>query len=173
MNYFVFENEEIKDYLVGYVLSKRADIADKIRFLSDDGEEINPDGNSKIDFVVFDGANEDLFVNFFCDHVSILVKEKELMFIDESNIDTYTSSDVFNNVVYEGRIVDTNHQCFLEKLAEIILCFVDAISVAVECVKDNNLSDHKYFEAYRYKITVEKSTGEHGEYEYGNISILY
>ncbi len=64
-NYFEFANEEIKDYLVEHVLSKRMDITDRIRFLSDDGEEIDPNGNNKIDFVVFDGTNEELFVIFF------------------------------------------------------------------------------------------------------------
>ena len=39
-NYFDFKNEEIKDYLVKFVLSKRMDIADKICFLSDAGDEI-------------------------------------------------------------------------------------------------------------------------------------
>ncbi len=34
-NYFDFKNEEIKDYLVKLVLTKRMDIADKICFLSD------------------------------------------------------------------------------------------------------------------------------------------
>ena len=52
-------------YLVEHVLSKRMDITDRIRFLSDDGEEIDPNGNNKIDFVVFDGTNEELFVIFF------------------------------------------------------------------------------------------------------------
>ncbi len=62
-NYFDFKNEEIKDYLVKFVLSKRMDIADKIRFLSDAGDEIG-NGNEKIDFVVFDGINEEIFVSF-------------------------------------------------------------------------------------------------------------
>ena len=172
-NYFDFKNEEIKDYLVESVLSKRMDIADKIRFLSDVGDEIDPDGNKKIDFVIFDGTNEELFVNFFRDHVSVFIKEKEVMFIDESGINTYTSSDIVDNVVYEGKIVDTSHQCFLEKLAEIILCFVDATNIVVEYIRDNKLQDHKYFEAYRYNINVEKCTGEHGIYEYGNIRIVY
>ncbi|MBQ5560881.1 MAG: hypothetical protein IIT46_14065 [Lachnospiraceae bacterium] len=172
-NYFEFANEEIKDYLVEHVLSKRMDITDRIRFLSDDGEEIDPDGNNKIDFVVFDGTNEELFVNFFRDHVSIFIKEKEIMFIDESSINTYTSSDIVDNVVYEGKILDTSHQCFLEKLAEIILCFIDATNYVVEYIKDSKLQDHKYFEAFRYNINVEKCIGEHGIREYGNIRIVY
>lgn len=172
-NYFDFTNEEIKDYLAEYVLSKRMDIADKIRFLSEDGDEINPDGNKKIDFVVFDGTNEELFVNFFSDHISIFIKDMEIMFICESSINIYTSSDIVDNVVYEGKIMDISHQCFLVRLAEIILCFVDATNIVVEYVRDDKLQDHKYFEAYRYNINVEKCTGEHGKYEYGNISIVY
>ncbi len=172
-NYFDFANGEIKDYLVEYVLSKRADIGDKIRFLSDIGDEIDFDDKEKICFVVFDGTDEDLFVSFYGEHVSIFVKGKEIMFIDESGINIYTSSDIVDNVVYEGKIIDTSHQCFLGKLAEIILCFVDATNIVVENIKDNKLQDHKYFETYRYNIYVEKYTGEHGKYEYGNISIVY
>ena len=171
-NYFDFKNEEIKDYLVKFVLSKRMDIADKIRFLSDAGDEIG-NGNEKIDFVVFDGINEELFVSFFRDHVSVFIKDTEIMFIDESRINTYTSSDIVDNVVYEGDIVGTSHQCFLEKLSEIILCFVDASNIAVEYIKDNTLQDHKYFEAFRYNIIAEKNIGEHGTFEYGNIRIIY
>ena len=172
-NYFDFSNEEIKAYLTEYVLTKKMSVADKIRFLSYNGDEIDSDGNEKIDVVVFDGTDEDLFVSFYGDHVSVFTKENELMFIDESGINTYTSSDIVDNVVYEGKIVDTSHQCFLEKIAEIILCFVDATNIAVEYIRDDKLQDHKYFEAYRYNINVEKSIGEHGKYEYGNISIVY
>lgn len=172
-NYFDFTNYEIEEYLVKYFLSKKIDNVGNIRFLSEEGDDIASNLNKKIGFVVFDGTKEELFVNFFSDHVSIFIKELEIMFIDESSINIYTSSDIVDNVVYEGNIMDLTHQCFLGKLAEIILCFVDATNIAVEYIKDNNLKDHKYFEAYRYTINVEKNTTEHGIFEYGNISIVY
>ena len=59
------------------------------------------------------------------------------MFIDESSINTYTSSDIVDNVVYEGKIADTSHQCFLEKLAEIILCFIDATNFVIEYINED------------------------------------
>lgn len=172
-NYFDFENEEIKDYLVETVLSKNKNVVENIRYLSDYGDDIIFDDKEKYHVVVFDGTEEELCVNFYGDHVSIFINEIEIMFIDESSINTYTSSDIVDNVVYEGKIFNLSHQCFLGKLAEIILCFIDAENIDVEYIRDNNLKDHKYFEAYRYIINVEKSTMEHGTYEYGNIRIIY
>ena len=47
-----------------------------------------------------------------------------MMFIDEGSKGTYTSSDVYNNVVYEGNLREMSHEEMLRMFSEIILCFI-------------------------------------------------
>ena len=100
-----FSNEELKKYMIDYLTSNSWDNK-LIRFLSEEGDEIEIDSSEKVGTIVFDEFDENLFINFYGIHTSILVHDIEIMFIDEDSKGTYTSSDVYNNVVYEGSTVN-------------------------------------------------------------------
>ena len=107
-----FSNEELKKNMVEYLIKNSWD-EKMIRFLSEDGDEIEIDSSKEIGTIVFDGNDENLFINFYGIHTSIFAYNVEMMFIDEDSKGTYTSSDVYNNVVYEGNLREMSHgHCF-------------------------------------------------------------
>ena len=88
-----FSNEEIRAYMVDYLISNSMNNK-LIKYLSEDGDEIQFNTSEKIGTIVFDGDDENLFINFYGIHTSIFVDDTEIMFIDENSKGTYTSSDV-------------------------------------------------------------------------------
>jgi len=108
-----FSNEEIRAYMVDYLISNSMNNK-LIKYLSEDGDEIQFNTSEKIGTIVFDGDDENLFINFYGIHTSIFVDDTEIMFIDENSKGTYTSSDVYNNVVYEGNLRDMSHEEMLK-----------------------------------------------------------
>ena len=70
--------------------------------------------SKKIETIVFDGCDENLFINFYGIHTSIFVYDMEIMFIDENSKGIYTSSDIYNNVVYEGDLREMSHEEMLK-----------------------------------------------------------
>lgn len=50
------------------------------------------------------------------------------MLIDENSKGKYTSSDVYNNIVYEGKLREMDHLEILQMFANFILCFIDSSS---------------------------------------------
>ena len=78
-----FSNEEIRAYMVDYLISNSMDNK-LIKYLSEDGDEIQFNTSEKIGTIVFDGDDENLFINFYGIHTSIFVDDTEIMFIDEN-----------------------------------------------------------------------------------------
>ncbi len=101
-NCMKFSNEELKKYMVEHLLSNSWD-SKLIRFLSEDGEKIDLNSSKQIETIVFDGDDENLFINFYGIHTSIFACNEELMFIDEASKGAYTSSDVAYNAVLQTR----------------------------------------------------------------------
>ena len=149
---------------------KNSDVQNKIRYLDENGNDIKYEDDKKIETIVFDGNKEDLFINFFNSHTSIYIFDTEIMFIDESTINTYTSSDVFDNVVYEGELRQVTHEEILDIFSEIILCFANADSIEVHSQEDDTLRNHKYFHAFKYIINVNNNHTEKNRYKIGNIT---
>ena len=108
-----FSNEELKKNMVEYLIKNSWD-EKMIRFLSEDGDEIEIDSSKEIGTIVFDGNDENLFINFYGIHTSIFAYNVEMMFIDEDSKGTYTSSDVYNNVVYEKYNYYEPHEFLVE-----------------------------------------------------------
>lgn len=169
-----FSNEEIKKYMIEYLIDNSLR-NESIRFLSEDGDEIEIDSSQKIGTIVFDGKDENLFINFYGIHTSIFVYNEEIMFIDENSKGTYTSSDVYNNVVYEGNLREMSHEEMLKMFSEIILCFKDATDVSITqlAVQGNKYKRHNYYEPHMYVIDVKNNhiAGKINIYE--NITIKH
>lgn len=151
-----FNNEELKRYLIDKVKEGVKSNLD-IRLISEDGEEVNLNSDIKIETIVFDGKNENLFISFEKIHTSIFFFDYEIMFIDENSKGTYTSSDVYNNVVYEGNMREMTHVQMLQIFAEIILCLIDAIDVCViqsDIPKNKKYKKYNYYEPHMFTINV-------------------
>ena len=59
-----FSNEEIRAYMVDYLISNSMNNK-LIKYLSEDGDEIQFNTSEKIGTIVFDGDDENLFINFY------------------------------------------------------------------------------------------------------------
>lgn len=169
-----FSNQELKRYLIDNIKSVKSNL--DIRLISEDGEEVAVHSHKKIETIVFDGKDENLFINFFGVHTSIFIFDNEIMFIDENSKGTYTSSDVYHNVVYEGNMREMTHAQMLQMFAEIILCLVDATDVCVtqsDVPGNNHYKKYNYYEPHMFTIDVENHHAMEKVNIYENITIKY
>ena len=169
-----FSNEELRKYIVEYLINNSWDNK-LIRFLSENGDEIAIDSSEKIGTIVFDGFEENLFINFYGIHTSILVYDIEIMFIDEASKGIYSSSDVYDNVVYEGDLRELSHEEMLKMFSEIILCFQSAedVSMIQSDVPENKYKKYNYYEPHMFIIKVKSSNTMERTIIYENITIKY
>lgn len=169
-----FSNEELKKNMVEYLIKNSWD-EKMIRFLSEDGDEIEIDSSKEIVTIVFDGNDENLFINFYGIHTSIFAYNVEMMFIDEDSKGTYTSSDVYNNVVYEGNLREMSHEEMLRMFSEIILCFIDAETVTMtqSSVPENKYKKYNYYESHEFLVEVKNGHTIEKRNIYENITIQY
>lgn len=167
-----FKNEELKQYLISR-MEKSA--TTDIRVLSEDGEEIEINSDIKVETIVFDGDDENLFINFYGVHTSIFVFDKEIMFIDENSKGTYTSSDVYNNVVYEGKLRELDHLEILQMFADFISCFIDSSGVEVLITEDEakKYKKYNYYNPSIFTINVKNKNAVNKEKVFENITIRY
>lgn len=169
-----FSNEELKKYMIEYLINNSWDNK-LIRFLSEDGDEIEIDSSEKVGAIVFDGFDENLFINFYGIHTSILVYDIEIMFIDEKSKGIYTLSDVYNNVVYEGNLREMSHEEMLKMFSEIILCFIDAeeVSMTQLDVPENKYKKYNYYKPHMFIVEVKNNDTIKKTRVYENITIKY
>lgn len=169
-----FSNEELRKYMLEYLINNSWDNK-LIRFLSENGDEIAIDSSEKIGTIVFDGFEENLFINFYGIHTSILVYDIEIMFIDEASKGIYSSSDVYDNAVYEGDLRELSHEEMLKMFSEIILCFQSAedVSMIQSDVQENKYKKYNYYEPHMFIIKVKNSNTMERTCIYENITIKY
>lgn len=169
-----FSNEEIKKYMIEYLLVNEWNDG-WIRCLSEDGDELGINPSEKIGTIVFDGEDENLFINFYGIHTSIFVYDLEIMFIDEDSKGIYTSSDIDYNVVYEGKLREMSHEEMLHMFSEIILCFAGATDVSMTqlAVPDNKYGKYNYYDPQLFMVNVENNNISHKTSIYENITIKH
>lgn len=167
-----FKNEELKQYLISR-MEKSA--TTDIKILSEDGEEIEINSDIKVETIVFDGDDENLLINFYRVHTSIFVFDKEIMFIDENSKGTYTSSNLYNNVVYEGKLREMDHLEILQMFVDFISCFIDSsgLEVLIREDEEKKYKNYNYYNPSIYTIIVKNKYRVNKEKVFGNITIRY
>ena len=166
-----FSNEELKNY---FYERFSADDNFKIKCLSETGDEISITSTKKIETIAFD-EKENISIMFWEYQTSIFAYDIELMFIDEDSKGTYTSSDVYNNVVYEGNLREMSHEQMLQMFSEIILCFIDAddVSMTQLPVPKNKYKNYNYYEPHMFIISVKNNHVAEKISVYENITIKH
>ena len=166
-----FTNEEIERHICKRI-SKETTL--KIKYLSEEGNEIDNTTGIKIDTIAFD-EEENLSIMFLGCQTSIFIYNEEFMFIDEKSRESYTSSDVYGNVVYEGKLREMNHEQMLEMFTDIILCLADAIGLSViqSDVAENRYKRYRYYEPHMFVVNVENQHSVRKTKVYENITINY
>ena len=170
-----FSNEELKKNMIEYLISNSWN-EELIRCFSEDGDELEINSSEKIRTIVFDGEDENLFINFYDVHTSIFVHDVELMFIDEDSKGIYTLSDAYDNVVYEGILREMSHEEILQMLSEIILCFIGAVNVNIiqlDVPNGNEYRKFNYYDPHMFTINVENGHIDKKSKIFENITINY
>lgn len=168
-----FSNSELVEHLVQQFQNNPQV---KIRLLAEDGEEINSQSNRKIEIICFDGKSENLYIYFTGVQTSIFVHNSEIMFIDELAKGTYTTSDTYHNVVFEGALRNLSHQQLLSLFAQFISCFIDCKGIEIKEKPIENYErdgKYEYYSPYEFEINVisTKITGQ--RFIAKNITINY
>lgn len=166
-----FSNEELKKYLYDK-LFENTNI--KIQCLSADGEEVDITSDAKIETIAFD-EKENISIMFFGYQTSIFAYDVEIMFIDEDSKGTYTSSDVYNNAVYEGNLREMSHEEMLQMFSKIILCFAGATDVSMTqlAVPENKYKKYHYYEPHMFIVNVKNNNMTEKTSTYENIIIKH
>lgn len=167
-----FRNEEIKK---DFYNKFSKEIREKIIFIAEDGTKVDFESGKKIETVAFD-EKENIAIMFLGYQTSIYVYDKELMFIDEDSKGTYTISDVYENVVYEGKMREMNHEQMLSMFIKVISCFIEATSVHItqlDVPETSGYQAYNYYEPHMFIIDVENSHAEKQSQTFENITINY
>lgn len=165
-----FSNEELKRYLYDKLFENNI----HIQCLSAEGEGVDITSNIKIETIAFD-EKENISIMFFGCQTSIFAYDVEIMFIDEDSKGTYTSSDVYNNVVYEGNLREMSHEEMLQMFSEIISCFIDAeeVSMTQSDVPENKYKKYNYYEPHMFMVNVKNNHITEKISVYENITIKH
>lgn len=166
-----FTNGDIKKYLYDPFVEN---VNLQLQCLSADGDEMDIVSNEKLETISYD-EKENVSIMFFGYQTSIFAYNVEIMFIDEDSKGTYTSSDVYNNVVYEGNLRKMSHEEMLKMFADIILCFIgaDATSMTQSDVPKNKYRRYNYYEPHMFDVIVKNNHTVKKQKIYENITITY
>lgn len=167
-----FRNEEIKE---NFYNKFSKEIWSKIICIAENGDKIDFESGRKIETVAFD-EEEKIAIMFLGYQTSIYVNDKELMFIDENSKGTYTISDVYENVVYEGRMREMSHEQMLSMFVKIISCFIEATSLhitQIDVPETSGYQTYNYYKPYMFIINVENGHVDKQSQTFENITIYY
>lgn len=148
----------------------------KIKRLSESGELLDKDSLEPIETICFDGDSENIFVNFLGIETDIFVFDKEIMLIDESAKGTYTSSDVYHNVVFEGELRKLSHADIIHLITDMIKCFIGAtdLDIIEEPVpKSKSYKSYNYYTPLFYTLNVKNDSIKKQQKKFENITINF
>ena len=103
-------NEEIRKLFCNKFSEE---IRSQIIYIAEDGGEADLESGKKIETIAFD-KEENISIMFLGHQTSIFAYNQEIMFIDEASRESYTISDVYGNVVYEGKMREMSHEQMLD-----------------------------------------------------------
>lgn len=159
-----FINDEIKRYLT----DKTKEWAEVCYLVDDIYVEENCKDN--FDYITFDGTKQNFYISFYGTQTAIFFNNNEIMFIDDDEKEHYTSSDVFDNVVYEGKLNDKSHK----QILELILKFVNLLHGVTDIEIKQEVLIPDSLESYgksNYIININNPLVASGKYIFENIEI--
>lgn len=159
-----FTNDEIKRYLT----DKTKEWAEVCYLVDDIYVEENCKDN--FDYITFYGTKQNFYISFYGTQTAIFFNNNEIMFIDDDEKKHYTSSDVFDNVVYEGKLNDKSHK----QILELILKFVNLLHGVTDIEIKQEVLIPDSLESYgknNYIININNPLVASGKYIFENIEI--
>lgn len=159
-----FSNYEIRKYLIKK-LKKGTDVL----YIVND-EYVSADCEKDYEYITFDGIKQEFYISFIKSQTSIFINNYEIMLIDDIEKKFYTSSDVDDCIVYEGKLNDKSHKQILELILDFINLFQGALNIEV---LEQEIMDYDY-KNYRKKNFIVNINNPHvnsGRYVFNNIII--
>ena len=117
----------------------------------------------------FDGEKQEFYISFLKCQTSIFFRNSEIMFIDDNEKNNYTISDVYGNIVYEGKLNNLSH----EQLLTMFCKFIDLLYRAenIEVIQELLPKQDGSYPKYNYWLRVYKQFCENSVYCFDNIKV--
>lgn len=157
-----FTNKEIEDYFISKLNGKF-----NYKLMVDDSY-VNLGHKERYEFIILNEEKE-FYINFMNFQTSVFIHNHELIFIDDDLKDTYTISDIYHNIVYEGEIKKMSHKDFLSLLFNIIIKLSDSYSMEIDY--EPLTLEESCYPKYSYYIKVFTHTAEECECNFSNIKL--
>lgn len=157
-----FSNSEIKEFLVdNYSLNCSFFIDDK---------EVDINDKRCIEWISIKGSSHRIDIYFLKSETSIFVDEEEFMFIDDNEKKHYCSSDIFDNVVYEGNLNALSHKQILTLIGDFISIFYNG---QILDIRKKLMFKDKNYDKYNYLIAIKEDDQNRKEYTFDNITFTF
>ena len=159
-----FSNDEIKSYLVNRLVNN-----DKLecRFYID--YEIVPfNCKDNFEIIKIGQGEQEPEIHFYNDSASIFIYNEEFMFIDDDARQYYTISDVYDCIVYEGKLREYSHKQILDLFYKLIRILHGATDITI--LKNPRLNQYHY-PSYDYNVKITNNLQLKGTYQFYNIFI--
>jgi hypothetical protein len=158
-----FSNSEIQKFIID-----KLDYNVDCKYIVDDNY-VERDSKKDFEYVTFDGEKQEFYISFLKRQTSIFFFNSEIMFIDDNEKKNYTISDVYGNIVYEGKLNDLSHEQLLTKFCTFINLLYKAENIEV-IQKPFPKQDGNY-PRYNYRLKVYKKYCENCVYCFDNIEV--
>ena len=158
----MFSNDEIRTYFIDELEKARITCSCIVgetyvdKYVSED-----------YDYITFDGKKQDFFISFYQCEVAIFFDQEKIMFIDDNEKRFYTIEDTYENIVFEGSLINLSHQEILKKLALIVKILYGKKEIKV--LKTLSSNQDLLYPRYDYKLSIKNPVVRSGIYKFDNI----
>ena len=88
--------------------------------------------NNSIDYISIEPEKDNLAIRFYGFETALYVFDEKIMLVDDNQLEKYTFSHTYGNVIYNGKLRILTHAEILSLLLDLIKCFVKCTEIKVE-----------------------------------------
>lgn len=158
-----FSNSEIQKFIID-----KLDYNVDCKYIVDDNY-VTENCKKDFEYITFDGEKQEFYISFLKCQTSIFFRNSEIMFIDDNEKNNYTISDVYGNIVYEGKLNNLSH----EQLLTMFCKFIDLLYRAenIEVIQELLPKQDGSYPKYNYWLRAYKQFCENSVYCFDNIKV--
>lgn len=158
-----FNNAEIEEALLKKIEGKF-----NYKLMANDSY-VNLGSQERYEFIILDDSKE-FYISLMNFQTSVFIHDIEIMFIDDNAKSTYTISDTYGNVVYEGNLNLLTHIQILDMIYNLIIILSESTSIEVSISDLPSTSD--FYPKYSYYLKVYSNTNNGKKLDLDNIRIV-
>lgn len=88
--------------------------------------------NNSIDYISIEPEKDNLAIRFYGFETAVYVFDEKIMLVDDNQLEKYTFSHIYDNVIYTGKLRILTHAEILSLLSDLVKCFVKCTGIKVE-----------------------------------------